>query len=178
MSKIGKQIIKLNGANITKNNTECIIKGQNGELVVKIPACVELSIDNEQAQFVLKDETYPNAKALWGLARALLNNAVKGVTEGFTKELELVGVGYRVEKTGNDLKILIGYSHPVIVRAPIGITFTVEGNTIIKVQGFDRQLVGQVAANIREIRKPEPYKGKGIKYKDEIVKRKQGKAAK
>lgn len=178
MSKIGKQIIKLNNVQIDLKGQNININGAKGVLTVRLPDCLEMKNEADQIHFILKDELYPNGKALWGLTRALVNNAVKGVTEGFSKELELVGVGYRVEKTGNDLKILIGYSHPVIVRAPIGITFEVEGNTIIKVYGFDRQLVGQVAANIREIRKPEPYKGKGIKYKDEIVKRKQGKAAK
>ncbi|HXK52954.1 MAG TPA: 50S ribosomal protein L6, partial [bacterium] len=120
-----------------------------------------------------------NTPAFWGLTRALIANMVQGVTEGYTKDLELVGVGYRV-KSENPQKISlsVGYSHPVEVEAPEGITFAVDGNQNITIHGIDKQLVGLTAAKIRKIRKPEPYKGKGIKYKGEVVRRKAGKAGK
>lgn len=178
MSKIGKMLIKLNNVKVVQEKDTLKVSGTKGELSVPLPSAIEVTLTNEQISFSLKSETAPNGRALWGLTRALVNNAVVGVSTGFTKELELVGVGYRVEKQGPDLKIMIGYSHPVIVKADSGITFEVEGNNFIKVLGVDRGLVGQVAANIRAIRKPEPYKGKGIKYKGEIIKRKQGKASK
>lgn len=178
MSKIGKMPIKLNKVKVTKEGDKVKISGEKGDLTVNLPKAIEMNVLDDQVSFILKDSTYPNGSALWGLTRALVNNAVVGVSTGFKKELELIGVGYRVEKQGADLKILIGYSHPVIVKAPNGISFEVEGNNFIRVLGSDRGLVGQVAADIRSIRRPEPYKGKGIKYKDEIIKRKQGKAAK
>ena len=178
MSKIGKMLIKLNNVTAQKDGKTLRVTGSKGTLVIEIPSVIDVNMTDEQISFVLKDPLAPNGSALWGLTRALVNNAVTGVSTGFVRELELVGVGYRVEKQGADLRIMIGYSHPVIVKAPQGIAFEVEGNNFIKVLGSDRGLVGQVAANIRAIRRPEPYKGKGIKYKDEIVKRKQGKAAK
>ncbi|MDQ5981291.1 MAG: large subunit ribosomal protein [Patescibacteria group bacterium] len=179
MSKIGNTPIKLNtDTKIDMKKGFVTVTGPKGVLEVPVHDIIEVKPDGEFLKLTLKDTTNPEGKAQWGLARALINNAVVGVNTGFTKELELVGVGYRVEKAGKDLKIQIGYSHPVIVIAPEGITLDVEGNTMIKVSGIDRQSVGQVAANIRAIRKPEPYKGKGIKYKDEIIKRKQGKASK
>ena len=178
MSKIGKMPIKINTAKLEVSGNIAKITGPKGSLQINIPATI--SVETQENEIFVKSNNISQAESrmFWGLTRSLINNAVIGVEEGFKKELELVGVGYRVEKTGNDLKILIGYSHPVIVKAPEGITFEVEGNTIIRVLGYDKQVVGQISAEIREIRKPEPYKGKGIKYKDEIVKRKQGKKTK
>lgn len=178
MSKIGKLPIELpSGVTITQEKSYLEVKGPKGTL--KIDKISGIDVDVKDNVVTLSHNSIePSMNAYWGLMRALINNAVVGVTEGFTKELELIGVGYRVEKNGQDLKFAIGYSHPVIVKAPEGITFEVEGNTQIKVLGYDKQKVGQIAAEIRAIRKPEPYKGKGIRYKDEVVKRKQGKAAK
>ncbi len=179
MSKIGKAPITIpQGVEININDKRVGVKGPKGNLNIEVHKVVDAKVEDGKLLLTLKDELFENGRAYWGLARAMINNAVNGVNQGFTKELELIGVGYRVEKQGNDLKIAIGYSHPVIVKAPEGITFEVPTNTEIKVTGVDRQLVGQVASNIRDIRRPEPYKGKGIRYKGEIVRRKQGKAAK
>lgn len=179
MSKIGKAPITIPQGvelNIDKKNVE--VKGPKGVLNIEINKVVDAKVEENKLLLTLKDENSENGRAYWGLARALVNNAVVGVKDGFTKELELVGVGYRAEMAGKDIKIAIGYSHPVIVNAPEGITFELPTNTEIKVSGIDRQLVGQIASNIRDIRRPEPYKGKGIRYKGELVRRKQGKAAK
>lgn len=178
MSKLGKMPIEKNKAEISVQDKIVTVKGSKGVMSVTIQEGVNVKVDENQVFVTVIDEESINARAFWGLARSLINNAVIGVTNGFIKELEMVGVGYRVEKVGNDLKMQIGYSHPVEIKAPQGITFELDGNTFIKIMGIDKQLVGQVAANIRAIRPPEPYKGKGIKYKDEIIKRKQGKTAK
>jgi large subunit ribosomal protein L6 len=179
MSKIGKLPITIkDGIKFEEQSDAWFITGPKGK--VTLPVIPNVKIDNKDGVLVvsmLNNEIDIDRK-FWGLARALINNAVEGVEKGFLRELELVGVGYRVEKNGTGLKIAIGYSHPVMIEAPEGIAFEIEGNTIIRVLGVDRQLVGQVAANIRAVRKPEPYNGKGIKYKDEVIKRKQGKAAK
>ncbi len=179
MSKIGKRSIKIkDNISLEEKEKSWIVTGPNGSLEVdKVPGVSIVVVDGE-IKVSLADVSAQNGKAYWGLIRSLINNAVIGVSDGFTKELELVGVGYRAEKIGNDIKLAIGYSHPVIVKAPEGISLELEGNTVIRVKGMNKQIVGQTAANIRAIRKPEPYKGKGIKYKDEIVRRKQGKAAK
>ena len=179
MSKIGKVPVQLNNnVKIEISKAKWIITGPKGVVEMAAVENIKLEVRENEAVLTVKNNEAENAFAYWGLGRALLNNAVTGVTEGFKKELELVGVGYRVEKQGNDIKFAIGYSHPVIVKPPVGISFEVEGNTQIRVVGIDKGLVGQVAANIRAIREPEPYKGKGIKYKNEIVKRKQGKVSK
>ncbi len=179
MSKLGKTPIDIpSGVEVTIEDDKIKVKGPKGELSVNNMPMVNVEVKDNQVILSIKDENEENAKAYWGLVRSLIQNCIIGVTEGFSKELELVGIGYRVEKVGNNLKLFVGYSHDVIVEAPEGITFDVEGNTKIKVSGIDKQQVGQVAANIRAIRKPEPYKGKGIKYVDEIIRRKQGKAAK
>lgn len=178
MSKIGKVPIHIpDGITVERNDPKIVVKGQKGQLSVNIPKGVKVEIAEGEVNVTIL-ENLENGKAYWGLIRSLINNAIDGLTGGYTKELELVGVGYRVEKVGNKLKFAIGYSHPVDFEAPEGITFNVPSNTEIKVEGIDKQLVGQVAANIRDIRRPEPYKGKGIRYKGEQVKRKQGKTAK
>lgn len=179
MSKIGKAPITIpQGVELTISGRNVEVKGPKGTLNIQFHKVIEAKVEEGKLFLTLKDELYENGRAYWGLARALINNAVKGVSEGFMKELEMIGVGYRAEKAGNDIRMAIGYSHPVIIKAPEGISFELPTNTEIKIIGIDRQLVGQIASNIRDIRRPEPYKGKGIRYKGEIVKRKQGKAAK
>jgi large subunit ribosomal protein L6 len=179
MSKIGKAPIELpSGVEVQVEKKIISVTGPLG--VLKIDLLKNIGIEQADNKIFVKliDETVEGSNAYWGLIRALLNNAINGVSKGYTRELEIVGVGYRVELVGQDLNFSVGYSHPVLVKAPEGIKFVVDSNTSFKVIGHDKQLVGQMAANIRNIRKPEPYKGKGIKYKDEIIKRKQGKAAK
>ena len=178
MSKLGKTPVDIpNGVEVTIEDKVVKVKGPKGELTVDRAPLVNIEVKDGQVIFSVEDENVEGAKAYWGLMRSLVNNCIIGVTEGYSKELELVGIGYRVEKVGNDLKLFVGYSHDVMVKAPEGITFDVEGNTKIKVSGIDKQKVGQIAAEIRAIRKPEPYKGKGIKYVDEVIRRKQSKSA-
>ena len=179
MSKIGKLPITIkDGITFEAQSSAWIVVGPKGKVTLPVIPNVKVETTTNELVITMLDTESDLHKKFWGLARALLNNAVEGVSNGFSRELELVGVGYRVEKNGTGLKIAIAYSHPVLIVAPEGISFEIEGNTVIKVLGVDRQLVGQVAANIRAVRKPEPYNGKGIKYKDEVIKRKQGKAAK
>ena len=179
MSKIGVVPVKIpEGVKVSIDERIVKVDGPKGTMEVPFQPGITVTVDENLLKVDSKVESVENAKAYWGLMRSLVNNAIVGVSEGFSKDLELVGIGYRVEKVGNDLKFSVGYSHPVDVKAPSGIEFEVEGNTEVKIKGIDKQLVGQVAANIRSIRKPEPYKGKGIKYKDEIVRRKPGKTAK
>ncbi|MFM9082391.1 MAG: 50S ribosomal protein L6, partial [Actinomycetota bacterium] len=148
-----------------------------GQLSREIPG--DIVVRKEENTLVVErpDDERTN-RSLHGLSRTLVNNMVVGVTEGFAKELEIVGVGYRAEAQGQNLRLALGFSHPVIVPAPVGITFEVPAQTRVIVKGIDKELVGQVAANIRSIRKPEPYKGKGVRYADERVLRKAGKTGK
>ena len=179
MSKIGKAPVTIiEKVKVTFDGKKLKVEGPKGVIEIEINELVDVKISETKIVVSLKSENDQKGPAMWGLTRALINNAVVGVSEGFSKDLELVGVGYRVEKIAGGLRFLVGYSHPVDVVAVEGITLDVEGNTNVKVSGIDRQVVGQVAAEIRQIRPPEPYKGKGIRYKDEIVKRKQGKVAK
>lgn len=179
MSKIGKIPVKIpEGVDVQFSSEMIKVSGSKG--TVEISQIPGILVSNKDSHIIveLTSEELVNGRAYWGLVRSLLNNAVIGASEGFTRILEIVGVGYRVEKIGNDLKFFVGYSHSVEFKAPKGVVLDIEGNTTVKVSGADKHMVGQAAANIRAIRKPEPYKGKGIKYKDEIIKRKQGKAAK
>ncbi|SRR3990172_6831284 len=177
MSRIGKLAIQIpEGVSVETDDRSTKIKGPKGELTQNLPKGLNIEKTEDEIKVSIKKETGQN-KALFGTTRALLANMVTGVTKGWSKTLELVGTGYRAEVTGDTLTILIGFSHPVKVKAPGGITFKVVKSDIT-VEGIDKQLVGQVAANIRGIRPPEPYKGKGIRYKDEVVRRKAGKAAK
>lgn len=177
MSKIGQQPIEIpTNVQISIEKRDITIKGPKGELMYHIPR--ELSLSQEDGQVLVKKESpVRHAVALWGLWRSLLNNAVVGVSQGFERKLELVGVGYRGAMKGKDLELQLGFSHPVLYTAPEGITLGIEGS-VISVQGKDKQQVGQIAAEIRSLRPPEPYKGKGIKYEGEIIRRKAGKAAK
>lgn len=177
MSKIGKNPITI-PANviITINGNLVTVEGQKGILMQKIRP--EIYLDREENVLsVRRQDDSINARALHGLTRTLLANMVKGVSEGWTKTLELVGVGYRANKQGDSLVLSVGYSHPVVIQPMPGISFNVAENKVI-VEGIDKALVGQTAANIREVRKPEPYKGKGIRYEGEYIVRKQGKAGK
>ncbi len=152
------------------------VNGPKGSLKRNLPR--EIGIEVKSAEvFVKPRKITKTSKALWGTWRALIANMVKGVSEGWSKKLELVGTGYRAEASGRDLVLTVGFSHPVKIEAPEGITFTIE-KTMITIEGIDKELVGKVAAKIRAVRPPEPYKGKGIKYIDEVVRRKPGKAAK
>lgn len=177
MSRIGKLPIDLpTGVTITVDSDVILVKGPKGELTVPHLSDVTVSQEGVQAIVIRKDDERI-AKAQHGLQRALLNNAVIGVTKGFEKKLEINGVGFRVNGGGQNIEMALGFSHQVKYEAPIGVTLTVEKMTIT-VSGIDKQQVGQVAAEIRALKKPEPYKGKGIKYADEVILRKAGKAGK
>lgn len=174
MSKVGKQPINVpEGVTLEDKGHNFVITGPKGELTVPKMQYVEVGQGEEGIVVKLK-KNMKQGRSNWGTERSLLANAVKGVTEGFTKELEINGVGYRAEVSGGDLVLSVGFSHPVKFAIPQGIEIKVEKNNI-KISGHNKELVGQVAANIRKVRKPEPYKGKGIKYKDEVIIRKSGK---
>lgn len=178
MSKIGRQIISIPaGVTVTVAADRITVRGPKGELSERTMPGITLTIADGKAT-VSRDSDLPAQRAAHGLIRSLVYNMVVGVTEGFEKKLEMVGTGYRVAMKGTGLTLSVGFSHPVEVVPPKGITFAIEGNNVIFIRGFDKHLVGQTAANIRAIRPPEPYKGKGIKYADETVRRKAGKAAK
>jgi large subunit ribosomal protein L6 len=179
MSRIGKQPISIpSGVDVTLSEGSVLVKGPKGQLTQTIIGEVDLAREGDTIVVSRRNDERRN-RSLHGLTRTLVANMVLGVSEGFTKELDIVGVGYRAAAQGpSKLEILVGFSHPVFVEAPEGVTFEVPAPTHISVKGCDKQLVGQVAADIRKIRKPEPYKGKGIRYTNEVVRRKAGKSAK
>jgi len=178
MSRIGKQPIPIpSGVQVTLDGLAITVKGPKGELRREIHPEMQVAVDDGSI-VVSRPSDRPNHRALHGLTRALLANMVTGVESGYSKTLEMQGVGYRVQLMGSNIQLAVGFSHPVDVAAPDGITFEVEGNTKILVRGIDKELVGQTAAEIRKVRPPEPYKGKGIRYEGEHVRRKAGKAAK
>jgi large subunit ribosomal protein L6 len=178
MSRIGKKPVSLpKGVKVSVNGAEAVVEGAKGKLSCPIPAGITLDIQAESVNLLRANEE-AQTRAFHGLTRALLNNAVVGVTEGFKKELDLVGVGYKAAMEGAKLRLDLGYSHPILYEAPKGITIAVDKQTHIVVTGFDRQLVGQVAADIRKFRQPEPYKGKGVMYTGEVIRRKAGKTGK
>jgi large subunit ribosomal protein L6 len=179
MSRIGKAPITVpSGVEVGVTGSTVKVKGPKGELSREIPDRVTVRQDGDSILVERTDDTR-EARALHGLIRSLVANMVTGVTEGFRKELDIVGVGYRAAaKGGSSIELALGFSHPVVVDAPPGIEFVVPQPTRIEVHGIDKQLVGQVAADIRAWRKPEPYKGKGVRYVDEHVRRKAGKAGK
>lgn len=178
MSRIGKAPITVpSGVDINISGRTITVKGPKGSLSRVIPG--EIVVRQEESTlFVERPNDERDNRAKHGLVRTLVNNMVVGVTDGFIKELEIVVVGYRAEAQGQNLRLALGFSHPVMVNAPEGITFEVPAQTRVIVKGIDKELVGQVAANIRSIRKPEPYKGKGVRYLDERIIRKAGKAGK
>ncbi|MBE6728652.1 MAG: 50S ribosomal protein L6 [Ruminococcaceae bacterium] len=178
MSRIGKKPIAIPaGVEVKLNGNEMTVKGPKGELKSALRPEMEIVIENSEIIVKRPNDDQLN-RSLHGLTRTLIANMVEGVTEGFKKELDVNGVGYRVQKQGKNLVMNLGYSHQVIVEEPAGITIDVPGPNKIIVSGSDKQAVGQLAAQIREKRPPEPYKGKGIKYVDEHIRRKEGKAAK
>ncbi len=178
MSRIGRMPVTIpTGVDITIDGQTVTVKGPKGELshVVAAPITVE---KGEQGLEVKRPDDERESRSLHGLTRTLINNMVLGVTEGYEKKLEIVGTGYRVVAKGTNLEFALGYSHPITVEPPQGIAFVVEAPTRFSVQGIDKQLVGEVAANIRKLRKPDPYKGKGVRYAGEHIRRKVGKAGK
>jgi large subunit ribosomal protein L6 len=179
MSRIGKAPIPVpQGVEVTIDGNNIAVKGPKGSLARELPGQISVRRDGDLLVVERPDDERQN-RAFHGLARALVNNMVVGVTEGYRKQLDIVGVGYRAAaRNATTLELSLGFSHPVVVAAPDGITFETPQPTRIEVVGIDKQVVGQVAANIRSIRKPEPYKGKGVRYSGERVVRKAGKAAK
>lgn len=176
MSRIGKKPIQIpEGVEVKIEGDLIMVKGPKGELKNQIRPEIKVEIKDKEIEFkpVIFHKGMP---ALWGTYRSLVSNMIEGATKGFEKTLEIEGVGYRAALEGKDLAVSLGYSHPIKVKAPQGIEFKIEKN-MIKIFGIDKQLVGQVAAEIRAKRKPEPYKGKGIKYQGEIIRRKTGKKA-
>ncbi len=178
MSRIGRLPIDIPaGVDITVNDDIVTVKGPKGELTVRIAKPIQVEVADGQVQVTRPDDER-ESRSLHGLTRTLIANDIVGVTEGYSKSLEVVGTGYRVAAKGTGVEFALGFSHPVNVEPPAGITFTVEGNNKLTVSGISKQAVGEVAANIRKLRKPEPYKGKGVRYAGEQIRRKAGKAGK
>ena len=176
MSRLGKQPIEIpNGVEATFADGVLTVKGAKGTLTQAVRPIVAVSVENNTITLTPKKETI-ESRALWGTYAALIHNMIAGVTNGFTKVLEIEGVGYRADAQGQKLTLSVGFSHPVIMQVPEGITATVEKN-VITITGFDKHAVGQFAANVRKVKEPEPYKGKGIRYQGEYIIRKQGKKA-
>jgi large subunit ribosomal protein L6 len=179
MSRIGRLPIPVpSGVDVAIDGQTVNVTGPKGQLSHTVAAPIAVERSEDGVLQVTRPDDERQSRALHGLSRTLIANMITGVTEGYTKTLEIVGVGYRVQARGSDLEFALGFSHPVPVKAPDGITFTVEAPTRLRVTGIDKQQVGQVAANIRKLRKPEPYKGKGVRYAGERVRRKVGKAGK
>jgi large subunit ribosomal protein L6 len=175
MSRIGNRPVAIpSGVTLDLQGNTLAVKGPKGELSQELPAEIEVEIGDGQIAFKRSDDK-TQTRALHGLARALVGNMVTGVTTGFVRELEIQGVGYRADARGSTLNLLLGLSHPVDMPVPDGLSVSVEGNTRIKIEGIDKEQVGQFAADVRRLRPPEPYKGKGIRYSDERVRRKVGK---
>jgi large subunit ribosomal protein L6 len=178
MSRIGRMPVTVpSGVDVTISGREVTVKGPKGTLSLEIAAPIEVSQEGGVLT-VTRPSDEGEVRALHGLSRSLIANMVTGVTDGYRKTLEIVGVGYRVQARGKDLEFALGFSHPVPVNAPDGITFRVETPTRFIVEGIDKQQVGEVAAKIRKLRKPDPYKGKGVRYQGEQIRRKVGKAGK
>ena len=178
MSRIGKMPIPVpTGVEVKIDGQVVDVKGPKGTLSFTVPAPITIVLEDGTITVTRPDDER-NSRSLHGLSRTLIANNIEGVTKGFTKGLEIVGTGYRLTAKGPALEFALGYSHPILVEPPAGITFQVEGNTKITVVGIDKQAVGEVAANLRKLRKPEPYKGKGVRYAGEVVRRKAGKSGK
>ena len=176
MSRIGYKVIEIPaGVEVTQKDENITVKGPKGELTREFSSKITLTVEGNEAKFTRESD---NDKALHGTMRSNLNNMILGVTEGFEKKLELRGVGYRAQVKGDTLTLSVGYSHPVVMDAPKGIKLESPSNTEINVSGISKQKVGQFAAEIRDVRSPEPYKGKGIRYVGEYVRRKEGKTGK
>ncbi len=178
MSRIGRMPVPIpSGVDVTINGREVTVTGPKGKLSLEVAEPIEVS-RSDGAITVTRPNDEGNVRALHGLSRSLVANMVTGVTEGYSKTLEIVGVGYRVQARGSNLEFSLGFSHPITVSPPDGITLRVETPTRLVVEGIDKQQVGEVAANIRKLRKPDPYKGKGLRYSGEHIRRKVGKAGK
>jgi large subunit ribosomal protein L6 len=178
MSRIGRLPIAVPaGVTVTIDGRAVNVKGPKGELSLNVAAPIEVALQDGELTVTRPDDERAS-RSLHGLTRTLIANQIIGVTEGYSKALEVVGTGYRVQAKGSSVEFALGYSHPITVDPPAGITFEVEGNTKLTVRGIDKQAVGEVAANIRKLRKPEPYKGKGVRYAGEVVRRKAGKSGK
>ena len=175
MSRIGKRPIAVpQGATVTVDGQTVSAKGPKGQLTWTVAPEVEVKLENNELTLEPREDT-PRARAMWGLSRSLVDNMVTGVTTGFERTLELVGVGYRAAMKGNALSLQLGFSHDVDIQPPAGVSFATPKQTEIKISGADKQAVGQIAAVIRKLRPPEPYKGKGVRYAGETVRRKEGK---
>ncbi|AKV59103.1 MULTISPECIES: 50S ribosomal protein L6 [Corynebacterium] len=178
MSRVGKEPIAIpNGVEAKIDGQAVEVKGPKGTLSLELPEPITASVEDNQIVVSRPDDHRTN-RALHGLSRSLVNNLVVGVTEGYKINMEIFGVGYRVQQKGKDLEFSLGYSHPILIEAPEGVSFAVDGNTKFSIEGIDKQQVGQIAANIRRLRKDDPYKGKGIRYEGEQVRRKVGKTGK
>ncbi|MEY3587297.1 50S ribosomal protein L6 [Aquiluna borgnonia] len=178
MSRIGKMPIPLPaGVTVAINGQDVLVKGPKGELSLTVSEPIKVTLD-ENTVIVSRPDDEAKSKSLHGLTRTLIANNVHGVSTGFRKALDIVGTGYRAASKGENIELALGFSHPVVVTPPAGITLSVEGNNKIVVTGTSKQAVGEVAANIRKLRKPEPYKGKGVRYEGEKVRRKAGKSGK
>jgi len=178
MSRIGRMPITVpSGVDVTINGRAVAVKGPKGSLSLEVSAPIEV-VQNDGVITVTRPSDEGEIRALHGLSRSLIANMVTGVTAGYAKTMEIVGVGYRVTAKGKDLEFALGFSHPVVITPPEGISFRVESPTRFVVEGIDKQQVGEVAANIRKLRKPDPYKGKGVRYSGEQIRRKAGKAGK
>lgn len=177
MSRIGKKIITIpTGVTVVVKNGSVIVSGPKGELSVKLHPRVSVILENGTVQIKVVNENNKGDRSLWGTFSSLISNMVEGVVKGYKKELEINGVGYKAVMKGSDLSLEVGFSKPVEVKPLPGIKFSVEKN-VVTVEGIDKQMVGEMASIIRGVRKPEPYKGKGIKYMDEVIRRKEGKTA-
>ncbi len=179
MSRIGRLPIPVPaGVDVAIDGQTVNVTGPKGTLSHTVAAPITVAREDDGTLRVQRPDDQRESRALHGLSRTLIANMITGVTQGYSKTLEIVGVGYRVQARGSDLEFALGFSHPVPVKAPEGITFTVESPTRLRVSGIDKQQVGEVAAKIRKIRRPDPYKGKGVRYQGEVVKRKVGKTGK
>ena len=179
MSRIGKQPVAIPaGVDVTIDGQNVAVKGPKGTLTLDVAEPIEVSRNDEGAVVVTRPNDERRNRSLHGLSRTLIANLVTGVTQGYTTKMEIFGVGYRVQAKGSNLEFALGYSHPVLIEAPEGITFAVETPTKFSVSGIDKQKVGQISAVIRRLRRPDPYKGKGIRYEGEQIRRKVGKTGK
>ncbi|EPD26204.1 50S ribosomal protein L6 [Actinotignum schaalii] len=178
MSRIGRLPIAIpGGVDVSVSGQDVTVKGPKGQLELSVAEPIAVNIDDNTV-LVTRPNDERESRSLHGLTRTLVANMIEGVTNGYSKAMEIVGTGYRVVAKGSDLEFSLGYSHTILFEAPEGITFTVATPTKFTVSGIDKQLVGETAAKIRKLRKPEPYKGKGVKYADEVIRRKAGKAGK
>ncbi|NDJ88510.1 50S ribosomal protein L6 [Mycolicibacter kumamotonensis] len=179
MSRIGKQPIPVpSGVDVTIDGQQVSVKGPKGTLELTVAEPIRVARNDDGALVVTRPDDERRNRSLHGLSRTLVANLVTGVSEGYVRKMEIFGVGYRVALKGSDLEFALGYSHPVLIKAPEGITFAVETPTKFSISGIDKQKVGQISANIRRLRRPDPYKGKGVRYEGEQVRRKVGKTGK